>query len=269
MLAVGAYARRGVRHPLAIDLGTSMVRIWAPGLETVVNEPAVVAFGPVPDQRAAGRAAFEVARRTGAPLIWPVRDGVVDNLAACVYLLRTLVAATGRPADDPSPVVVGVPATATLRQLHLIMTAVHHATGGRVSAVEEPLAAALACFPRLDDGDDVVAVDIGQGRTEVIQIADRAVAAAERVDARGRDLIPAIAETVRRIAPCGSRRPRRLLVTGGGATRPGAATSLAALTGRTVTVPAEARLATLRGLSLLLSTADSHPQSLTSCRRTA
>ena len=147
MLAVGAYARRGVRHPLAIDLGTSMVRIWAPGLETVVNEPAVVAFGPVPDQRAAGRAAFEVARRTGAPLIWPVRDGVVDNLAACVYLLRTLVAATGRPADDPSPVVVGVPATATLRQLHLIMTAVHHATGGRVSAVEEPLAAALACFP--------------------------------------------------------------------------------------------------------------------------
>jgi len=254
MLAVGAYARRGVRHPLAIDLGTSMVRIWTPTLGTVVSEPAVVTYGPTPEERAVGQAALDLAERTGAPLIWPVREGVVDNLSACIYLLRTLVAATGRPADDRSPVIVGIPATATLRQQHLLTAAVQCATGGRVSTVEEPLAAALACRPQLDGGDDMVAVDIGHGRTEVVQIADRAVAAAERVDTSAEtDPVPAIADVVRRMTSRRGSRRRRLLVTGGGAARPGAATRLAALTDRSVTVPNDAQLATLRGLRLLLT----------------
>ncbi|WP_147457504.1 hypothetical protein [Micromonospora sp. CV4] len=46
---------------------------------------------------------------------------------------------------------------------------------------------------------------------------------------------------------------RRLLLTGGGATHPDLAARLAAMTGRTVTLPAEPHLATLAGLRLQLT----------------
>lgn len=253
MLTHGAYARPGSRHPLAVDLGTSAVRVWTPGSGVVVNEPAVIAYGA--DRRSVGHAAAALARRRDVTLVRPVRAGVIENYAAAAHLLRVAVARTGRPRDDRSPVLVGVPATATLRQRNLLRAALRRAVDGEVTTVEEPLAAALACRADLDD--DLVCADIGQGRTEVVRIADRAVAAAEWVNARTAvDQVPAIAEAIRRMT--GRRVPsrrRRLLLTGGGATVPGVASQLAALSGRAVTVPADASLATLTGLRLLLSPA--------------
>ncbi|MGW4500731.1 rod shape-determining protein [Micromonospora sp. NPDC004336] len=253
MLAPGAYARLGLRHPLALDLGTSTVRVWSPPHGTVVAEPAVVARIPS-GGHAVGRAAIDLRAGGDAKLVWPVRHGVVEDFHACVHLLRVVAAATGRPGDDLSPVVVGVPATATLRQKNLLVAVVRRALGGRVATVEEPLAAALACPADLD-GDDIVAIDIGHGRTEIARIADRAVVAAERVDVPNSvDQVPSIAATVRRLGAHPVRPGRRrLLITGGGAAHPGLAARLAALTGRTVTMPADPHLATLAGLRLLLT----------------
>ncbi len=255
MLAPGVYARAGLRHPLAVDVGSSMIRMWTPSRGVVVDEPAVIAYGPSGSRRAVGRAALDLAGRTGARLVWPVRDGVIDNFATSVHLLRVLIEATGRPRDDRSPVLVGVPATATLRQKNLLTAALRRAVDGAVTTVEEPLAAALACQAALDEDQDLVAVDIGHGRTEVVRIAERAVAAAERVDVSNMvDQVPAIAEAVRRMALSRARRSRRrLLITGGGAACPGVAGRLAALTCRTVTMPTNPSLATVTGLRLLLT----------------
>lgn len=253
MLAPGAYARLGLRHPVALDLGTSTVRLWTPVSGTVVTEPAVVACTSSGAQ-AVGRAAIALRDTGDANLLWPVRHGVVADFFGCVHLLRVLAAASGRPGDDVSPVVVGVPATATLRQKDLLVAAVRHAFGGRVATVEEPLAAALACRADLDR-DDVVAVDIGHGRTEIAHIADRAVEAVERVDAPDPfDRVSLIAAAVRRVGarPAFPGR-RRLLITGGGAVHPELGARLAALTGRVVTMPADPHLATLAGLRLLLT----------------
>ncbi|MGK5672005.1 rod shape-determining protein [Micromonospora sp. URMC 106] len=221
VLAPGAYARLGVRHPLALDLGTSTVRVWTPLHGAVVAEPAVVARIPS-GGHAVGRAAIDLRATSGAKLVWPVRHGVVADFAACVHLLRVVAAATGRPGGDLSPVVVGVPATATLRQKNLLVAVVRRALGGRVSTVEEPLAAALACPADLDH-DDIVAIDIGHGRTEIARIADRGVAAAERVDVPNAvDQVPLIAAAVRRLGAhpaCAGRR--RLLITGAAPRIPG------------------------------------------------
>ncbi|MEU4777399.1 rod shape-determining protein [Micromonospora sp. NPDC023633] len=253
VLTPGAYARLGLRHPVALDLGTSTVRLWTPASGTVVTEPAVVAWTSSGAQ-AVGRAAIDLRDTGDTKLLWPVRHGVVADFFACVHLLRVVAAASGRPGDDVSPVVVGVPATATLRQKDLLVAVVRRAFGGRVATVEEPLAAALACRADLD-GDDVVAVDIGHGRTEIARIADRAVEAAERVDVpNALDQVPLIAAAVRRLGarPAWPGR-RRLLITGGGAAHPELGARLAALTGRIVTMPADPHLATLAGLRLLLT----------------
>lgn len=249
MLSVGAYARSGVRDCLALDLGSSTVRLWTPGMDTVVAEPAVLAR-PGGGRHLAGRAAL-AARSVGAASTWPVRDGVVRDFFACVHLLRLLTADIGLPSGTAFPVLVGVPATATLRQRNVLVAAVRRAVGGRVTAVEEPLAAALACRTGSGDGDLIV-VDIGSGRTEVARIAGRSVTVAERIGEAGPvDRIPAIADCVRRLGrPHGGRR---LLLTGGGATSPGAAARLAAMTGRSVTMPADPPFATLNGLRLLLT----------------
>ncbi|MFY1621796.1 rod shape-determining protein [Micromonospora sp. WMMD735] len=249
MLTAGAYARPRVQACLALDLGTSTVRMWTSQSGTVITEPAVLCR-PGSDRHVAGRAAL-TAQAGGVTVTWPVRDGVVRDFFACVQLLRLLTADIRLPSDTAYPVLVGVPATATLRQRNVLVAAVRRAVGGRVSAVEEPLAAALACRP--DPGGDVVVVDIGSGRTEVARIGDRSIVAVERVeDAGSVDRIPAIADCVRRLdRPRGGQR--RLLLTGGGATAPGTAARLAALTGRCVTMPAEPPLATLTGLRRLLT----------------
>ncbi|OKI49629.1 rod shape-determining protein [Micromonospora sp. CB01531] len=260
MLTPGAYARRGLRQMLAIDLGTATVRLWSPTLGRVIEEPTVVAWGPPGSRRAVGRAALDRATHDDAPLVWPVRAGVMDNYPACVHLLRVLVTANDLTCRPHTPVLVGVPATATLRQQNLVRAAVRRATDGRVTVVEEPLAAALACRIDLARTDDVVVVDIGHGRTEVVRLACGTVTAAERVDvANAVDQVPAIAAVVRRFTPRAHRvGPRRLLITGGGAV-PGVAARLAALTNRSVTMPANVRLATIQGLTMLLTTGQDHP----------
>ncbi|MEV7228210.1 rod shape-determining protein [Polymorphospora sp. NPDC051019] len=252
MLAPGAYARARGRCPIAIDLGTLNVRIWLAGHDTLVA-PTVVARASAGRYLAAGRDALDLAERTGTPLVWPVRDGVIADLPACAYLLRSMLGAG--PDPKPSPVLVGVPATATLMQRNMLIATAGRATGGRVSWVEEPLAASLACGPSLDADDELVTVDIGHGRTEVVQVHGGEVLAALRVDTVNHvDQVPAIARAVRGLAgPPRRRGRRRLLVTGGGAATVGVAGRLAALTGRSVTVPENPWLATIRGLGLLLT----------------
>ncbi|GAB3149535.1 hypothetical protein GCM10027290_35920 [Micromonospora sonneratiae] len=256
MLSPGVYARSGVRHPLAIDLGTANVRVWTPAGSSVIDEPTVIAYDREGVPAAVGRAALALAGSGDVRLVRPVRDGVVDDFPACVHLLQRLVAASGRPPGDMSPVLVGVPATATLWQQDLLIAAVSQTTRGRVVTVEEPLAAALACQATLDAGCDVVAVDLGHGRTEVVRIASGAVTAAERIGIDNPlDQVSAIADVVRRLTRATARSGRRrlLLLTGGGAVGTDAGSRLAALTGRVVTMPAESQLATIRGLRLLLT----------------
>lgn len=249
MLTAGAYAEPGVRHCLAPDMGSSTVRLWTPATATVLRQPTVLAL-PSGGRHVTGQAAL--AEDGGAVATWPVRDGVVRDFFACVHLLRLLTADAGLPADVSFPVLVGVPATATLRKRNVLVAAVRRAVGGRVTPVAEPLAAALACGTSARDGD-VIVVDIGSGRTEVVRVADGRVTAAERVDNASQvDRIPAIADCVRRLDGFGNGRRRRL-ITGGGAASPGSAARLAALTGRPVTVPADPALATLIGLRLLLT----------------
>ncbi|MGW0431850.1 rod shape-determining protein [Micromonospora sp. NPDC003197] len=256
MLGPGVYARPGVPHPLAIDLGTANVRIWTPAAGSVIDEPTVVAYDSAGVARAVGQAALTLARSGGVRLVRPIQDGVIDDFRACVHLLQALITASARPAGDVSPVLVGVPATATLWQQDLLTAAVGRVTGGRVVAVEEPLAAALSCRSSLDTSNDVVAVDLGQGRTEVVRITGGTVTAAERVGPGNLlDQVPAIAATVRQLT-CESARlghRRLLLLTGGGAAGPNVASRLAALTGRIVTMPVDSRLATIRGLRLLMT----------------
>lgn len=251
VLAMGAYARRGLRHCIALDVGTSTVRLWTSATDATISEPAAL-VRRAGGRHAVGRAAIEQAKRDGGTLVWPVRDGVVRDFFGCVHLLRLLLARAGQWYADDHPVLVGVPATATLREKKVLVAAVRRATGGRVSTVEEPLAAALACRPDWG-GDDVVAVDIGSGLIEVARIADRSVTAAQRVDVDDPvDPVPAIARCVRDLTAPGTGR-RRLLVTGGGAASAGAAARLAGYTGRSVTIPADPQLATLTGLRLLLT----------------
>ncbi|MFF5224977.1 rod shape-determining protein [Dactylosporangium sp. NPDC000521] len=252
MLTPGAYAVRGGEHCLALDLGTSTVRLWTPATGAVITAPTVLArLGG--GRSVAGQAALALPDGE-AGATWPVRGGVVRDFFACVQLLRLLVADLGLPSDPTLQVLVGVPATATLRQRTVLVAAVRRGVGGRVTAVEEPLAAALACRHGAEDtGADVVVVDIGSGRTEIARIADGSVVAAHHVDETGPvDRIPAIADCVRRLHRPRGRR-HRLLLTGGGAMTPGIAAELAARTGRSVTMPADPPLATLNGLRLLLT----------------
>jgi hypothetical protein len=203
--SAGTHVRTG-RQCLAVDLGTSTVRPWKPRASAVISELAVLCRRS-DGRQVAGRAAL-AARTGGSTATWPVRDGVVRDYFTCVHLLRLLTADLTLPPHTMYPVLVGVPATATSRQRNLLVASVRRAVGGRVSSVEEPLAAASACRPGPSETDLVVA-DIWAGRIEVARIRGRNVAAdARRLCSSPRPSGQAASAAAHRLRSGDSRRRR-------------------------------------------------------------
>lgn len=179
---------------------------WKPRASAVISELAVLCRRS-DGRQVAGRAAL-AARAGGSTATWPVRDGVVRDYFTCVHLLRLLTADLALPPHTMYPVLVGVPATATSRQRNLLVASVRRAVCGRVSSVEEPLAAASACRPGPSETDLVVA-DIWAGRIEVARIRGRNVAAdARRLCSSPRPSGQAASAAAHRLRSGDSRRRR-------------------------------------------------------------
>jgi rod shape-determining protein MreB len=157
---------------VAVDLGTSAVRVHRRGAARTIDEPALLAR-----HRATGRPvafgpdALRIVGRNPAPIdvTRPIVDGTVADVVACEQLLRLVfdrAFARRRFGRRPSALVV-VPAATTGLGRRAVQHAVE-AAGARAPVVvmEAPLAAAIGAGLPVEEAYGSMIVDVGRGITE-------------------------------------------------------------------------------------------------------
>lgn len=165
----GAFARRA---DLAIDLGTSHVRVVSAGRGLVLEAPTAVAIRSGAGGRevvAVGDEAKKMLGRTpaGTEVVRPVRGGVVADFQATEALLRELIGRVGGRALMKPRVLVCIPSTLTEVERRAVLESTRAAGSRDVTLAPTPMAAAIGAGLPITEPVGSMIVDVGGGRTEV------------------------------------------------------------------------------------------------------
>lgn len=197
---------RFASRDLAIDLGTANTVVYLRARGIVMIEPSVVALEMVSGTwrvRAVGNDAKLMMGKTPENIktIRPLRNGVIADLEVAEQMIKHFIqkadAGGNRFARRPE-IVICVPSGSTKVERRAIRDAATNAGAGRVSLIDEPLAAAIgAGLPVMEPLGSMV-VDIGGGTTEVGVVSLGALAYSESVRVGGDRMDEAISSYVRR-----------------------------------------------------------------------
>jgi rod shape-determining protein MreB and related proteins len=191
---------------IAIDLGTANTVVYLKGRGIVLNEPSVVAMeftNGVRRVRAVGDDAKLMMGKTpdNVKTIRPLRSGVIADLEVAEQMIKHFMrkAHGERSRFSPSPeVVLCVPSGSTGVERRAIRDAATNAGAGKVSLIEEPMAAALGAGLPVADPIGSMVVDIGGGTTEVGVISLQGLAYCTSARVGGDRMDEAITAYVRR-----------------------------------------------------------------------
>jgi actin-like ATPase involved in cell morphogenesis len=253
--------RPGIRRrALAVDLGTARTVVADPDRGVVVDEPTVVAYGADGAVRAVGAEALRLALTQESRQVFPVRRGVVVDLAACRDYLTAVVAAA--ELERPTVVAVSVPAVASPGDRAALTEAVGQAVGGRVVPVESGLAASIGAGLDVSGERPELVCDVGAGALEVAAVQRGRVLAQAgasvgmscfEVDERLllTPLAAAVQEVLDGVPPivAGDLAAQSMHLLGGGALLPGLATAIGDTCAMPVDVPPNPCTAIAEGLA--------------------
>lgn len=159
---------------LALDLGTMNTSAWVKGRGIVCREPSMVALQ---ETRRHGRTVVAVGASAKAMLgrsppdikvVAPLREGIISDFEAAEALIRHVVQKARRRGLSGRPrMVIGVPYGTTDMEKRAVHDCAERSGAGRVSLVEEPLAAAIGAEISLEEPSGNLIVDIGGGITQI------------------------------------------------------------------------------------------------------
>ncbi|WP_310468981.1 rod shape-determining protein [Sphingomonas sp.] len=191
---------------IAIDLGTANTVVYVRGLGIIASEPSVVAMETVNGVRrvrAVGDDAKLMMGKTPDNIrtIRPLRNGVIADLEVAEEMIKHFIrkahGGSNRFSRGPK-VVICIPSGATNVERRAIRDAVTNAGAGKVSLIEEPMAAAIGAGLPVSDPIGSMVVDIGGGTTEVGVISLQGLAFACSARVGGDRMDEAITAYVRR-----------------------------------------------------------------------
>jgi rod shape-determining protein MreB and related proteins len=187
---------------IAIDLGTSTLRVFVKGEGIVVTEPSVVAVKRDSARFVAfGSEVLELIRRAPDSVVvrFPLRDGAITDLAATEAMLHHFIdRVQGRQRIFKPEVMICVPTGLTSRDRRAVTEAAVSAGARQVWLIDEPLAAAMGVGLPVADKRGSAICEIGGGTTEVAVIAESGTVAARSIKVGGNRMDSAIAEFLRR-----------------------------------------------------------------------
>jgi rod shape-determining protein MreB len=187
---------------IALDLGTSRVRVWRPRQGVVFDEPSVVAY----DQNrglafAFGEHAQRMTGRTppGMRTVSPIHAGAVTDFEAARVLARHAMdtARPGRFALRPT-VATAVPVESRGIHLKALEQAVLQAGAARTVTVPVPLAAAVGARVEIGEESGRMVVDLGAGTTDMAVFAFGRIVSAASLQVAGLALDCALSSWARR-----------------------------------------------------------------------
>lgn len=160
---------------LAIDLGTSHLRIYLPDKGVVVDEPNVVAIDALSEKvMAVGSEAKKMIGRTPESIVasMPLKNGVVANFANTQQMIRIYVnQLMGKIRLIKPEMMICVPVGITSTERRAVVDAVTKAGARNVYVIKSPVAAALGSGIDISSTIGNMVIDVGGGTTEVAVIA--------------------------------------------------------------------------------------------------
>ena len=189
---------------LALDLGTSNIRVCVKNRGVVVAEPSVVAVRK--DRRgrehivAVGGAANDMVGRTpsGLEIVRPLRGGVIADLDCTEVLLRRLVPPAPLIQRIFAPrIVIAVPSDLTNVERRAVCESARHVGAREVLLIAGVAAAAIGAGLPVTRPSGNLILDIGGGKTEVAVISLSGVVCVHSSRIAGEDMNDALTDYVK------------------------------------------------------------------------
>ncbi len=186
---------------IAIDLGTSVVKIYLDGKGIILNEPAIVAVNVENDQVVAtGKEAYAMVGRTSDKIdvCHPLCNGVISNFDLAQYLISAYLKKINSSKVFMPRVVVSVPCQITEVEKRAVVDAISAAGVRKICLIEEPVAAALGAGVDIAKPYGTLVVDIGGGTTDMAVLSLSGIAISRSIKIAGTAFDEAIIKYIRR-----------------------------------------------------------------------
>lgn len=186
---------------IAIDLGTSAVKIYLDGKGIILNEPAIIAVNVENDQVVAtGKEAYAMVGRTSDKIdvCHPLCNGVISNFDLAQYLISAYLKKINSSRVFMPRVVVSVPCQITEVEKRAVVDAISAAGVRKICLIEEPVAAALGAGVDISKPYGTLVVDIGGGTTDMAVLSLSGIAISRSIKIAGNVFDEAIVKYIRR-----------------------------------------------------------------------
>ena len=182
---------------IAIDLGTSTVRVYVKGEGLVISEPAVLATKPGSSRPVAfGNDVPDAFRRApeSVHLRFPVVEGAIADLPATEWMIHHVIdKVQGRQRIFKPEVMICVPISATSNERRALTEAAISAGARQVWLIDEPLAAAIGVGLPIAGREASAICNVGGGTTEMAVIAESGTVVERSVKGGGNRMDAAVA----------------------------------------------------------------------------
>ncbi len=186
---------------IAIDLGTSAVKIYLDGKGIILNEPAIIAVNVENDQVVAtGKEAYAMVGRTSDKIdvCRPLCNGVISNFDLAQYLISAYLKKINSSKVFMPRVVVSVPCQITEVEKRAVVDAISAAGVRKICLIEEPVAAALGAGVDISKPYGTLVVDIGGGTTDMAVLSLSGIAISRSIKVAGNTFDESIIKYIRR-----------------------------------------------------------------------
>lgn len=164
-----------LRQQLAIDLGTSNIRLGIPHKGILVNEPAVVAINKNTGKiMAIGEEANQMLGKTPSDIVAakPLKNGVIANYRITESIIKYYIDRTLNNIRLFGPEIMSsVPAGITSTERKAVIDAIKSIGTNNVYIIKAPLAAALGAGIAIAEPHGNMILDIGGGTSEIAVIS--------------------------------------------------------------------------------------------------
>ena len=173
---------------IAIDLGTSSVKIFLEKKGIVLNEPAVIAVDTLTDNIVAiGEEAYKMIGRTSerTAVVRPMTNGVISDFMLAQEIIRYYFKKISGSRVFMPRVVVSVPCGITEVEKRAVVDTISSTGVRKICLIEEPVAAAMGAGVDISQPHGIFVVDIGGGTTDMAVISLSGVAISSSMQIAG------------------------------------------------------------------------------------
>lgn len=186
---------------IAIDLGTSTVKIYVEKKGIVLIEPAVLAVDTATDRIIAlGEEAYKMIGRTSerTAVIRPMSNGVISDFGLAQEFIRYYLKKLHSSRVFMPRVVVSIPCSITEVEKRAVVDAISSTGVRKICLIEEPVAAAMGAGVDISKPHGSLVVDIGGGTTDMAVISLSDIAISSSMQVAGRTFDDMIVKYIRR-----------------------------------------------------------------------